>query len=186
MKPKSRTLLTLIVALAFIAVACGSDDDSDSGSDLPATSEPTTNVDDSSADDSGSTSGSASALRVTEVDFAAGVATISNTSTDAIDLTGHWLCNRPAYVELPGQSLAAGETLEVSLGGVTQGGGEVGLYTSGSFGSSDDMVDYVTWGSGGGRLSVAEGAGLWSGDSAAAGDETLSLQGDGGAAASWG
>jgi hypothetical protein len=55
-------------------------------------------VDDSSAADSGSTSGSASELGVAEVDFAAGVATISNTSTDAIGLSGHLWCNRPEGV----------------------------------------------------------------------------------------
>lgn len=116
-----------------------------------------------------------SELRVTEVDFVAGVATITNIGDESVDLAGHWLCNRPAYVELPGQPLDAGETIEVSIGGLTQGGGEVGLYTSDSFGNADDLLDYVTWGSGGGRLSVAETAGLWVGEPVTADGEALSL-----------
>ena len=47
---------------------------------------------------------------------------------------------------------------------------KVGLYTDGNFGSSSDMADYVAWGDGGGRESVAVGAGLWAADAAAPND----------------
>ncbi len=177
MKKNPRNLLIVVLLLALVAAACGSDDDSTATIVEESEAADTTTVAPDIESSSPVTAGSE--LRVTEVDFLAGVATITNSGQESVDLTGHWLCNRPAYVELPGQALAAGEAIEVSIGGLTQDGGEVGLYTSGNFGNADDLVDYVTWGSGGGRLSVAEAAGLWVGEPVTADGDALSLLGTG-------
>jgi hypothetical protein len=174
-KHSSRTVAALFTALALTAAGCGSDDDSTAA---PSTTE--------NGDDSGSSTGSSSDLNIVAVDFAAGSATITNNGGQDVDLVGHQLCNRPTYVNLPDQTLAPGESIDVALGGLTQDGGEVGLYTSGNFGSSDDIVDYVTWGSGGGRLSVAEDAGEWSGAPAEASGDKLQLNGASGVGESWG
>jgi hypothetical protein len=99
------------------------------------------------------------------------------------------LCNRPSYAPLSG-SLAPGESVEVSaadLGGLSAGSGEVGLYSSRAFGDSSAMTDYVAWGSGGGRESVAVDAGLWGAGDAAPGDGAGVIRSDSASgAASWG
>ncbi len=177
MKNSPRKLLIVVLLLALVAAACGSDDDSTSTIVEESEASESTTVAPDVESSLAVTAGSE--LRVTEVDFVTGVAAITNTGDESVDLTGHWLCNRPAYVELPDQALAAGETIEVSIGGLSQDGGEVGLYTSDSFGSADDLLDYVTWGSGGGRLSVAEAAGLWVGQPLTADGDALSLLGNG-------
>ena len=98
--------------------------------------------------------------------------TITNNTDAEVSLEGWWLCNRPDYAPLSG-TLAAGESVDVSsgaLGGLGVDGGEIGLHTERSFGDSGAMFDYVSWGSGGGRESVAVGAGLWGADDAAPND----------------
>ena len=110
-------------------------------------------------------------LAITQVVFGDHV-TITNNTDAEISLEGWWLCNRPDYAPLSG-TLAAGESVDVSsgaLGGLGVDGGEIGLYLESSFGDSSAMFDYVAWGSGGGRESVAVGAGLWGADDAAPND----------------
>ena len=184
MKHNTRMIISLGVALALIAAACGSDSESSSSVTEPnATSDSATTT---SSSASSAPAASSSGVEVVAVDFAAGIATITNNGSEAVDLAGHQLCNRPTYVALPNQALGPGETIDVSIGGLTQDGGEVGLYTSSDFGSSDALVDYVTWGSGGGRLSVAEEAGQWSGSPATADGDLLMLIGASGTADGWG
>lgn len=184
MKHRSRIIVALTVTLALIAAACGSDSESSSSVTEPnATSDSTTTT---SSSGSSAPAASSSGVEVIAVDFVAGIATVANNGTETVDLAGHQLCNRPTYVALPNQTLGPGETIDVSIGGLTQDGGEVGLYTSGDFGSSDALVDYVTWGSGGGRLSVAEEAGQWSGSPATAEGDSLMLIGPSGTADGWG
>lgn len=196
MKHNSRTIvaLALAIALALIAAACGSDGESTSTVTEPNTtgdSTTTTVSSDSSApttvsNDTSAPAASTSGLEVIAVDFVGGNATVANSGSEAVELSGHQLCNRPTYVALPDQTLGPGETIDVSIGGLTQDGGEVALYTSADFGSSDALVDYVTWGSGGGRLSVAEEAGQWSGSPATAEGDSLTLIGASGTADGWG
>ena len=100
-------------------------------------------------------------------------------------LAGHWLCQRPAYYELPDVELQPGEVAQIYVSGrdndvfgprdgaiVVEGpatigtleaeDGEVGLYSSNSFGSASDIVSYVEWGSSGhGRSDTAVAAGIW-------------------------
>ncbi len=124
-------------------------------------------------------------LQVTAVDLVAGVATLTNAGTEQYDLAGHWLCNRPSYAELPDQVLEPGETLEVGIGGFSADGSEVAIYTSSTFSATDDIVTYVAWGAGGGRQSVAEDAGIWSGDPVQPTGDAITLTGAPGSAAGW-
>jgi len=107
---------------------------------------------------------------------------ITNIGDEAGSLGGHWLCQRPQYYEFPNVELAAGQSAAVSVGGsvflpppdavVIEGtafigpfspaGGEVGLYSSNSFGNPNDILSYVEWGaSGHGRSGTAVSAGIW-------------------------
>ncbi|MGI9624846.1 MAG: hypothetical protein ACR2PK_18595 [Acidimicrobiales bacterium] len=178
MKDKSRLLIMLLVALALVAAACGGDDDDASSSDQPADSE-------DAADGAGDSGAAGSAVQVTAVDIEAGTATVTNTGSEAADLGGHWLCNRPAYVQLPNEALEAGESIDVPLGGLAAGAGEVGIYTSDNFANSADIISYVTWGGGGGRQSVAESGGVWNGSPVPEPTSGLELTGNPGSAEGW-
>lgn len=171
-KPVLRRLhwLPVMLALGLAAVACGNGDgDGDAGSETTETS----------------TVAAASGLTVTAVDLGSGTVTITNNGAGDVDLSGHQLCNRPNYLALPEETLASGESIDVTLGGIGADGGEVGLYTSANFGSSDDLISYVTWGSGGGRFSVAEAGGTWTGDPISEPGPVLTLTGEPGSAAGW-
>lgn len=99
---------------------------------------------------------------VTGVDFAAGTVAITNVGGAGGNLDGLWLCNFPTYTPISG-SVDAGATVDVAFG-VTAAGGEVGLYTSRSFGDSSAIISYVEWGSAGHeRSAVAVAAGVWDG-----------------------
>ncbi len=162
--------LPVMLALGLVVLACGSGDgDGDAESETTETS----------------TGAGSSGLTVTAVDLGTGTVTITNNGTADVDLSGHQLCNRPNYLALPEVTLAPGDSIEITLGGIGADGGEVGLYMSSNFGSSDDLLSYVTWGSGGGRLSVAEAGGAWTGDPISEPGGVLTLTGDPGSAAGW-
>ena len=160
-----RTLLALLLSLALIGAACGSNDDSSSS----------TVATESSAGD----------LQVTSVDFTTGVAVLTNVGTGNFDLNGHWICNRPSYAELPEEVLQPGEFVEVSLDGFSPDGGEVAIYSSNSFGDNEAILAYVGWGAGGGRQSVAVEAGVWSGEPVGPVGDEIVLTGDSGSADGW-
>ena len=124
--------------------------------------------------------GTASAdLVISEIDLAGNKVEIINTGTGNENLTGYFLCNRlngsPFYPQItaglidtansdtttlmlgPGQIL----TLQMTAGFIPDGSGEVGLYSSASFGSTTAMIDYVGWGVDGIRDSVAGSRGIW-------------------------
>ena len=126
-------------------------------------------------------------LQISEVVFGDHV-TITNVGTVEVSIDGMWLCNRPDYSELSG-TLAAGESVEIEasrVGGIEQSGGEVGLYSDRAFTSSSAMVDYLAWGTGGGRTGVAVEAGLWAaGESAPNGGASISRSADASGAESW-
>lgn len=175
-----RTLFALVLVLALLAAACGGDDDdSSSGSATTSDDAPSEVEEDPPA---GAAVGD---IVVADVNFDTGVAVLRNDGSEAVELGGHWLCDRPSYVELSSGVLAPGETREVSLGGFDAAGGELAVYTSSDFGSADDMIAYVQWGSGGGRASVAADAGLWSGDPVMPAGSSITLTGSGGSAESW-
>lgn len=126
-------------------------------------------------------------LQLTEVVFGDHV-TITNNTDQEVSLDGMWLCNRPTYFGLSG-SLAPGESIEIAaddLRGIAAGGGEVGFYASRSFGDSSAMTDYVAWGGGGGRESVAVEAGLWTdGDKAPSDGGAITRTDEASGAGSW-
>lgn len=190
-----RKLFALLVVLALVAAGCGGDDDDADGAAAPEPAaaddadgpapEPAAGDDAATEGDEGDSDAAATEIVVTEVNFETGVAIIRNDGSAAVDLAGHWLCNRPTYVELSAGALAPGDTREVSLGGFDADGGELGVYSSDNFGSADAMVAYVHWGSGGGRAGVAGDAGLWSGEPVSPAGASITLVGSGGAADSW-
>lgn len=110
------------------------------------------------------------------------MAVITNIGSESGDLGGFALCQRPSYFTFSDFEVPAGQSAAISLGGDTfeppngalvieevarisalsPDSGEVGLYSSPSFSSSDAIVGYVEWGSSGhGRSSVAVAAGIW-------------------------
>ncbi len=119
-------------------------------------------------------------LVISEIDLVANKVEIVNTGTSPVNMTGNWWCNlwrgSPAYVQVSAANIVAAEstttTLSLPAGGIltfqlagsfiTDLQGELGLYLTSSFGSSTDMIDYVTWGaSGASRSSVAVSKGIW-------------------------
>ena len=132
-----------------------------------------------------------------ELNGAAGAGTLRNVSSAQVSLDGYWLCQLPNYSPLPNVTLAPGEELEVrlgsgddapglhfagtALGSFNAGGGEIALYRDSSFGSSDSIVAYAAWGSGGGRGDVARAAGIWGAENvqASQGDTLVHVDGTG-------
>ena len=165
-----RRLLVLMGVVALVAFACGDDDDA--GGETTTTAEAS----------AGSGVAGASPLVLAEVDFSAGVVVIRNTSSSSYQLSGHFLCNRPTYVEIPATTLAAGESVSVELSslGVSADDGEIGLYTSRDFGSADAILRYVQWGTAEhGRTATAVEAGVWvAGDTVANNGASMVSSGD--------
>lgn len=106
--------------------------------------------------------------------------TIYNPTAEDIELsgTGWVLCQRPNYFLLnvieSGVTIGANasHTFDLPAGFFDQDddAGEIALYEAGAFGNPDAMSDFICWGTGraDSRLSVAEEAGLWSGECAPA------------------
>ena len=141
--------LSVLFALVLVVAACGGDDDAaGEGGDA--------------IDASGATP-----LVIVEVDFEADRIVLRNRGESDYDLTGHWLCNRPTYVELPAEVLGAGDTIDVAASsvGLSAAGGELGVYTAREFDNPDALIRYVAWGSAGqGRQATAATAGVWGAD----------------------
>lgn len=130
-------------------------------------------------------SASGAAFAITTVSFGdTPMIVITNAGDATGSLSGHFLCQRPSYWALPDVELEPGQSLAISAGGssfdppegaltvediatvgsLSSGSGELGLYSSSDFASSGDIVSYVEWGEAGhGRSSVAMEAGIWGG-----------------------
>ncbi len=126
-------------------------------------------------------------IAITGIEFGSHV-TLTNLGVDPVSVNGLWLCNRPAYTELAGE-IAPGESMDIEaskLGGLAADGAEVGLYSANSFGDPNNMLDYVAWGSGGGRAEVAADAGLWpAGEVVSVSGSGISAENGGTSAADW-
>lgn len=114
-------------------------------------------------------------LVISEIDLVGNKVEIINTGSSSINMTGYQWCNlwkgSPAYVALATSQIVAAQststTLTLPAGGIltfqltasfiTDLQGELGLYSSGSFGSSTAIVDYISWGGDAVRDSVAAG-----------------------------
>jgi hypothetical protein len=65
-------------------------------------------------------------------------------------------------------------------------GGEVAIYLSDDFEDADEMLDYVTWGRGGGRTRAAVEVGLWpEGDAVVPAGAGIESPGGGDSSADW-
>ena len=90
--------------------------------------------------------------------------------TDA-DVKGIYICQFPQYSDLgaqvPNGVIAAGDIFEVpaaAVGGLSKAGGEAALYANDNdFGSPDNILAFVQWGTGGARAEVATAANIWGG-----------------------
>ena len=189
MRQTHRLVGPALMVLVLVAAACGDDGGtSDSVAETAAAegtaaAEETTAAEPTDGEDEAAVA--TGGLEISSVQFGDGTAQLINTGDSPIDLTGLWVCNRPNYAELPATELAPGEGIEIGVVGMTEAGGEVAIYTSNDFGNSDEIVSYVHWGSGGGRASVAEEAGIWSGPPVEGGSDGIDLIGEPGSAAGW-
>ncbi len=116
---------------------------------------------------SGPGSGGEPQLVLTAVAFGEdGYVEVTNVGTAAGSLEGHWICQFPAYFRAGGQ-LAPGESVrfdraDSGFGSLNADSGEIGLYTSNSFGDPKSIIAYVEWGeTGHARSGVAAEAGVW-------------------------
>ena len=123
---------------------------------------------------------------------------IKNVGTTTIDISDYWLCNFPAYNQLSSLTLDCGTDLVLEPGelvtvianfAIPGDDGELGLYTTNSFGNSGAIIDYVEWGSTGHtRSALAVTAGIWStGDfaSSLAAGLVYEYDGEGNASTDW-
>ena len=191
----------IAVAVFAAAAISGCGDDASVSIDQPKPAP--TNTEGSSSEPSSSSTSSTSAppafttsapegspadIAVTEVVFGDHV-TVTNLGAGSVSLDGLWLCNRPFYVPLPPRTLAPGETVATpadSLGDLTMLGGEVALYESDDFEDPEAMLDYVTWGRGGGRTRAAIEVGLWpEGDVVQPSGTGIESPNGGGSSADW-
>jgi len=189
--------LVAAVALILAVTACGGSD-SDAPTTTAASGQATTTTaatttapadsSDAPADTTSTTVATPTAraqFAIVEVGLGPlGQVFIQNVGDAPGSLGGHWLCQRPAYHELPEVELQPGDIAQVfvtghdelfgpragviavdgiaSTGAFNPESGEVGLYNSNDFGSADAIVSYVEWGSGGhGRSDTAVEAGIW-------------------------
>ena len=173
---------TLALALALVAAACSS-----GGEEAGAADETTTTTSSTTIGEATPTTAAANAgeggLAIETVGFGDGAfVVITNTGGEPTELSGHWLCRRPNYVQLPDVSVGVGERVAIPLGDAQieppegaitvepisglgtfdPDSGEVGLYRSSAFDDPDAIVAYVEWGqSGHGRSGTATAAGVW-------------------------
>jgi len=95
---------------------------------------------------------------------------LKNLGSTTVDISNYWLCDFPSYRRLNNLNLVSG-SLNIPAGGlvvvdnfnfIDSADGELGLYTTNSFGSAAALEDYIEWGSSGhGRSGVAVAAGIW-------------------------
>ncbi len=210
--------IALLMALVLVVAACGDDEAGDTTTTQAATATTTTAAtvttsaedmtedtmaeedmtEDTMAEEDMTMEGAI--FEITSVTFGAPMVVITNVGTEAGNLGGHWICQRPSYQELPAIDVGPGESVAISLGGsvflpppgtltiegqlniggISASSGEIGLYSANAFGSADAIVSYVEWGdTGHGRSGTAVEAGVWDdGGSVATTDATAGIQQD--------
>jgi len=205
--------IALLMALVLVVAACGDDDAGDTTTTTAATV--TTSAEDVTEDTvaedmtedtmaeedmTEEMTVEGAIFEITSVTFGAPMVVITNVGTEAGNLGGHWICQRPSYQELPAIDVGPGESVAISLGGsvflpppgtltiegqlniggISASSGEIGLYSTNSFGSADASVSYVEWGdTGHGRSGTAVEAGVWDdGGFVATTDATAGIQQD--------
>ncbi len=183
-----RTRSVLVAALLFAAACTSATTAGTPTSTVPdavTTTPPgstTTDQPDPTTTTEGPT-GSGAQFVISSVSFGTGaMVVLTNVGSEAGNLAGHFICQRPNYWAIPDIEVPAGQSVAIGAGGsvfipppgaltldeqaaigqLSAGGGEVALYDSNSFGSSGSILSYVEWGSAGHqRSSVAIAAGIW-------------------------
>ena len=111
----------------------------------------------------------AAIVRITAIDLSSNWVTIRNFGNESVDISNYWLCQRPQYDQLgeagsisiitgdlqldPGEEVIVDVSPNGPSGGFTAitdlpENGELGLFSSANFGSTDpvDLLDFVSWG----------------------------------------
>lgn len=191
---------SLLAVLALVAAACGGGDDGASATTqptptttqpAPTTTQPAPTTTQPATTTTTTTqppaTGSTADMAITEVVFDDHF-TITNLGDAPVDVTGLWVCNFPFYVRLTAGVIAPGESLQVAASKInlSDGGGEVALYSSDDFDDSSAILDYVSWGSGGGRATEAADAGHWpAGETVTVSGASISAPTGGASPADW-
>ena len=111
-------------------------------------------------------------LQITGVQFGdGGFVRVQNRGDADANVNGIYICQYPQYTDLGGEVagavIPAGSTVEIpasAVGGLSVEGGEAALYANNTdFGSPDNILAYVQWGTGGARADVATAANIWAG-----------------------
>ncbi len=183
-----------LVALTLIVAACGTAGETATTAETepittvrPETTSSTLATTTSAGSETTTSAASVSGAQfvLTSVSLGSGgMVVITNIGNATGNLGGYFLCQLPSYFAIPDVEVPPGQSVAISTGGsvfvpppgaitidaiatigpLNPADGEVGLYNSAIFASSDDIVSYVEWGSPDhGRSSVAVEAGIWSG-----------------------
>lgn len=167
-------LTTALLVLALLAAACGGDDGDDTTDpgDPQATEAVETSSTTSTTAPIPQDAVSLSDLQIVGVEFGdTGFVRVRNIGTADANVNGVYICQFPQYTDLgtvvTRGVIAAGATVEIpasAVGGLSDQGGEAALYANNTdFGSPDNILAYVQWGTGGARADVATAANIWAG-----------------------
>ncbi|WP_299095946.1 T9SS type A sorting domain-containing protein [uncultured Winogradskyella sp.] len=106
-------------------------------------------------------------VRISKLDPSTNSVALKNFGSSAVDISGYWFCNFPAYGQVSAMTstvmLNPGEEINIASSiSFAVADGEFGLYNTNSFGSDTAMEDYIQWGNAGHqRESVAVNKGIW-------------------------
>lgn len=176
------TMTVPLLVLAVLLAACGVGSEGSSERSEPLTTQPSTTSTSTTASPSRSNPATTAAtpegavalaqLVIDRVEFGdEGFVRVENRGATDADVNGTYICQFPQYRDLgevvPSGVIAAGATFEVPaavVGGLASVGGEAALYSNANdFGSADNILAYVQWGTGGARAEVATAANIWAG-----------------------
>lgn len=126
-------------------------------------------------------------VRILKVDPTTNSVTLKNFGDMNAPISGYWFCVVPAYAQLNTMTsvttLAPNEEINIASSiNLVASNGEFGLYSSSGFGNSNNMLDFLQWGtgsSGSSRESVAVAAGLWVADTFITDASPFEYTGDG-------
>ena len=160
-----------LILLALLVAGCAGDD-SDESFEPQVTEAPATSSTTSTTVPIPQDAVALGDLVITGVQFGdEGFVRVQNRGSTDADVNGIYICQSPQYTDLgtevTGGVIAAGATVEIpasAVGGLSSDGGEAALYANNSdFGSPDNILAYVQWGTGGARAEVATAANIWAG-----------------------
>ena len=167
-------MTTCLLVLALLFAGCGGDDSDESGepAEPQATETTPTSSTTSTTVPIPQDAVALGELQIVGVQFGdSGFVRIQNRGSADANVNGIYICQYPHYTDLgtevTGGLIDAGATVEVpasAVGGLSAVGGEAALYANNSdFGSPDNILAYVQWGTGGARAEVATAANIWAG-----------------------